>query len=53
MFYSSELGGKDLSDYKNSKAYSYYRSGWLQPLKYHNLSEYTASSEKNIENLSQ
>ena len=38
MFYPSELGSKDLSDYKNSKAYSYYKSGWLQPLQYHNLS---------------
>ena len=26
MFYRSELGSKDLSDYKNSKAYSYYQS---------------------------
>ena len=32
IFYPSELGSKDLSDYKNSKAYSYYKSGWLQPL---------------------
>ena len=32
MFYPSELGSKDLSDYKNNKAYSYYKSGWLQPL---------------------
>ena len=31
-FYPSELGSKDLSEYKNSKAYSYYKSGWLQPL---------------------
>lgn len=38
MFYPSELGSKDLCDYKNSKAYSYYKSGWLQPLMYHNLS---------------
>ena len=38
VFYPSELGSKDLSDYKNSKAYSYYKSGWLQPLQYHNLS---------------
>ena len=38
MFHSRELGSKDLSDYKNSKAYSYYKSGWLQPLQYHNLS---------------
>ena len=26
MFYPSELGSKDHSDYKNSKAYSYYKS---------------------------
>ena len=38
MFYPSELGSTDLSDYKNSKAYSYYKCGWLQPLLYHNLS---------------
>ena len=38
MFYPSELGSKDLSDYKNSKAYSYYTNGWLQPLLYHPLS---------------
>ena len=37
MFYTSELGSKNLSDHKNSKAYSYYKSGWLQPLHYHNL----------------
>ena len=37
MFYPSELGSKDLSDYKNSKAYSYYKTVWLQPLQYHNL----------------
>ena len=35
MFFPSELGSKDLNDYKNSKAYSYYKSGWLQPLYYH------------------
>ena len=37
MFYPSELGTIDLSDHKNSKAYSYYKSRWLQPLQYHNL----------------
>ena len=37
MFNPSELGSKDLSDYKNSKAYSYYKSSWIQPLMYHNL----------------
>ena len=55
MFYPSELGSKDLSDYKNSKAYSCYESGWLQPLQYHNLSgsKYCVSSDENIENLRQ
>ena len=33
-FYPSELGSKDLCDYKNCKAYSYYKSGWLNPLCY-------------------
>ena len=37
MFFPSELGSKDLNDYKNSKAYSYHKSGWFQPLLYHNL----------------
>ena len=32
MFYPTELGSTDLGDYKKSKAYSYYKSGWLQPL---------------------
>ena len=27
MFYPSELGSKDPSDYKNIEAYSYYKSG--------------------------
>ena len=35
MFFPSELGSKDLNDYKNSKAYSYYKSGWLGQLWYH------------------
>ena len=38
IFYPSELGSKDLSDYNNSKVYSYYKSGWLQSLPYHYLS---------------
>ena len=37
MFFPSELGSRDLNDYKNSKAHSYHKSGWLQPLLYHNL----------------
>ena len=37
VFNPSELGSNDLSDYKNCKACSYYMSGWLQPLMYHNL----------------
>ena len=32
MFFSSELGSNDLNDYKNSKACSYHKSNWLQPL---------------------
>ena len=31
MFSPSELGSKELNDYKNSEAYSYYKSEWLQP----------------------
>ena len=38
MFNPAELGSTDLSDYKNCKAYSYYKSGWLQQIQYHNLS---------------
>ena len=37
MFFPSELGSKDSNDYKNSKAYSCYKSGWLQPLYYHHI----------------
>ena len=29
MFYPSEIGSKNLSDHKNSKAHIYYKSGWL------------------------
>lgn len=39
-FHPTELPSKDLSDYKNSKAYSYYKTGWLQTLKYHKISEH-------------
>ena len=38
MFYPTQLGTTDLNDQKNSKAYSYYNSGWLQPLYLHRLS---------------
>ena len=38
IFSASQLGSKDLNDYRNSKVYIYYKSGWLQPLQYHNLS---------------
>ena len=34
MFFPSELGSKDLSDYKNCKACSYFKSGWLEELWY-------------------
>ena len=37
MFFHSELASNELSDYKNSKAFSYHKSGSLQPLLYHNL----------------
>ena len=37
MFFASELGSKDLIDNKNSKAYSYHKSCWLELLLYHNL----------------
>ena len=29
MLYPSELGSKDLSDYKNTEAYSYYKSRYF------------------------
>ena len=38
MLYLTQLGSTDLSDYKNLKAYSYYKSGWLQLLCFHELS---------------
>ncbi len=37
-FHPSELMSKDLRDYKTSKAYSYYASGWLHPLKFTEVS---------------
>ena len=36
-FHPSELASDDLSDYKTSKAYSYYAQGWLSPLEFHNI----------------
>ena len=38
-FHPSELKSQDLSDYKTSKGYSYYATGWLKPLLYHPISE--------------
>ena len=38
-FNPSELKSKDLNDYKTSKGYSYYATGWLRPLFYHPVSE--------------
>ena len=38
MFYPTRLGSTDFSDYKNLEAYSYYKSGWFQPLYFHKLS---------------
>ena len=37
VFHPSELGSSDLCDYKECKAYSYYKSGWLQELFYHSI----------------
>ena len=37
MFFPSELGSNALNDYRNSEAYSYHKSDWLQPLLYHDL----------------
>ena len=53
IFYPRKLGSKDLSHYKNSKAYSYYKSGWLQLLQYHNLEDVNTVSSEDVENLSQ
>ena len=38
QFHPSELANRDLSDYKTSKAYSYYSQGWLLPLKLNSIS---------------
>ena len=38
-FHPSELNNEDLSDYKRSKAYSYYITGWLNPLSYTAISD--------------
>ncbi len=37
-FNPSELKSQDLNDYKTSKGYSYYATGWLKPLLYHPIS---------------
>lgn len=37
MFYPSQVGSKNLNDYKNCKLYSYYKPGWLQTLQHQNL----------------
>ena len=38
-FHPSEQKNEDLSDYKTSKGYSYYITGWLNPLFYHAISD--------------
>ena len=38
-FQPSEIKSQDLSDYELSKAYSYYSTGWLNPLRYHPVSD--------------
>ena len=53
MFHSRELGSKDLSDYKNSKAYSYLNQDSFNLCNTIIFQEVnTVSSEKNVENLS-
>ena len=37
IVFPSELGSKDLNGYKNSRAYSYHKLGWLEPLLHHDL----------------
>lgn len=36
-FHPNELASSDLSDYKTSKAYSYFSQGWLAPLHFNNI----------------
>ena len=36
-FNPSELGSEDLNDYKTSKAYSYYASGWIGKIDYNQV----------------
>ena len=38
-FHPSELKSQNLSDYKLSKAYRHYSTGWLNPLRYHPVSD--------------
>ena len=38
MVYPTHPGSTDLSNYKNSKDYIYYKSAWLQPLYFHKVS---------------
>ena len=36
-FHPNDLLSDDLSDYRTSKAYSYYANGWLSPLFLHHI----------------
>ncbi len=38
-FHPSELANNDLSDYKTSKAYSYYANGWLDTLEFNEINQ--------------
>ena len=38
-FHPNELSSDDLSDYKQSKGYSYYSQGWLSPLHFHPIAD--------------
>ena len=39
MFFPRQLSSEDLKDYKTSKGYSYFQSGWLGQISYHPISD--------------
>ena len=41
QFFPAELASKDLNDYKTSKAYSYFKDGWLETLEYNEVDQYS------------
>ena len=38
-FHPSELSSSDLSEYKNSKGYSYFKRGWIAQIMYHEIDQ--------------